>query len=115
MCAFGRLAVVALLVAAVASPGLARMATIEATAPLRDHSERSVQAALVAAVGRAIDRAMALGFSRIAIGRAFVLKDRVSVQILASDTDLGEDEDDEDEEADPGLGGGHGQPARLEL
>lgn len=103
MHAFGRLALAALLVVLFASPCLARVATIEATAPLLDQSEQSVKAALAEAVETAVHRAIAMGFSWVAISKALVLEDMVSVQILASDTDP-----DGEGEAEPAAGGAPG-------
>ncbi len=83
--AVGMLMVV--LALAFASPCLAQVAAIEATAPLPDYSERSIMRAMLEAVETAVQRALTLGFSWAALSRTLVLEDRVTVQILATDAD----------------------------
>ena len=75
-----------LLVLGMASPGLARVAAIETTAPLSDHAEQSVRAALEEAVNTAVKGAVAMGLRWFKISKALVLEDLVTVQILATDT-----------------------------
>jgi hypothetical protein len=75
-----------LLVLGMASPGLARVAAIETTAPLSDHAEQSVRAALEEAVNTAVKGAVAMGLRWFKISKALVLEDLVAVQILATDT-----------------------------
>jgi hypothetical protein len=69
------------------SPVWARVATIETTAPLRDHAEQSVNAAFQDAVQTAMRGAIAMGLSWVKINRAIVLENMVTVQLLATDTD----------------------------
>ncbi len=100
----GRLALAALLVLSFAAPSPARMASIQTTAHLPDHSEQSIETALAGAVETVVHRAVALGFSSAAITQTLVREDVVSVQILATDTTL-EPEDEDAEEPGPGGGG----------
>ena len=76
-----------LLVLPAGSPALARIATIEATAPLDDHSEQAVQKAFLEALKAAVRQAEAMGFTWVALGQADVLEDRVTVQLFATDTE----------------------------
>ncbi len=99
-----RLALALALVLSVASPGLAETATINASAPLVDHSEYAIKAALIVALRAAIQQAEAMGFAWVAIQRASVLEGRVTVQLLAQETDP-----TEEDEAEPG------PPATLSL
>lgn len=57
----GKFALAILLVLAVASPGLAGVAAIQATAPLQDHSEQAITMAFKAAVATAMRGAVAMG------------------------------------------------------
>lgn len=95
----GLLALALLLVLSVASPGLARMAMIETTVALQNHSEESVKTAMTAAVEAAARGAIAMGLPWIHLRRAFVLDDGVLIQIFASDTkrEGGEEEPERDE------------------
>jgi hypothetical protein len=72
-------------VLAMASPGDAVVATIVTTAPLPDHSERSVEAAFHDAVRAAVTEAMAMGLPWVQFSHALVLEDAVRVEILATD------------------------------
>ncbi len=101
-----------LLVLSVASPVWAREAMIETTAPLQDHAEQSIKTALTDALETAMKGALAMGFAWVQIGKAVVLEDAVSVQLLATDSE-------------PEAAGGHtlvpdeseavpGQPAGLD-
>lgn len=74
------------LVLALASPSAATVVAIETSAPLEDHAEQSIQAALVAAVEAAITQALAIGLPWVRMHHARVLEDAVTVQILATDT-----------------------------
>lgn len=96
-----------------APPGPARVAAIETTAPLQDHSEASIKAAIKVAAATAVRGALAMGLPRIQFLQALVHTDMVSVQILATDTEAG----GERVEPEPGRGPGprSGQPPRLEL
>src|SRR5262249_35550204 len=94
------LPLVLLLVLALAPPALARVAAIETTAPLADHTDESIEAALEEAVLTAVRGAVAMGFQWVQVHQATVLADIVSVQVLASDT-APEDEDE------PGPDDGH--------
>lgn len=91
-------ALMLLLVPAVASPALARMAVIETTAPLQDHAEQSIQAAFKEAVESAVRGAVAMGLTWVEISRALVLQDLVIAQILATDTKPEGEEGGEEEE-----------------
>ncbi len=94
------------LVLATASPSAATVATIATTAPLQDHEEQTVNAALQTALKAAVTGAMAMGLPWVRMGRALVLEDAVAVQILATDTDpdavTGQDERGPDAEPGPG-------------
>jgi hypothetical protein len=97
-----------------ATPALARVASIETTAPLADQSEDSIKAALEQAVSTAVRGAVAMGFLWVHVRQAVVFTDLVSVQILASDRELGsEDEATGDpapeEDAEPT------RPARIDI
>lgn len=70
----------------VGSPALARLASIQTTAPLQDHEDQSIQAAIKDAIETAVKGAAAMGMSWVQLGRTVVLQDMVAVQILASDT-----------------------------
>lgn len=87
MRSFGRLALALLLVLALVSPGLAGVATIEATAPLQDHSQESIRAAFMEALKAAVGQAEAMGLPWVAINEVRVLEHKVTVELLASDTD----------------------------
>jgi hypothetical protein len=109
-----RLVLPIVLAFAVASPALARVASIETTAPLADQSEDSIKAALEQAVSTAVRGAVAMGFQWVHIRQAVVFEDLVSVQVLASDTELStEDEATADpapeKDADPL------RPARIDI
>jgi hypothetical protein len=73
---------------ALVTPALARVASIETTAPLADQSEDSIKAALEQAVSIAVRGAVAMGFLWVHVRQAVVFTDLVSVQILASDREL---------------------------
>jgi hypothetical protein len=83
----GRLVMTLGLVVLVAPPGWARVATIETTAPLGDHSEASIKAAVTEAVQTALRGAVAMGLSRVHLNHALVLDDAVVIQLLAADAD----------------------------
>jgi hypothetical protein len=74
-----------LLALALVTPALARVAAIETTAPLADHSEEGIKAAIKQAVVTAVRGAVAMGFQWVQVRQAVVFTDLVSVQILASD------------------------------
>ncbi len=69
------------------SGATARHATIEAMAPIGDRSDRSIREALKEAVEIAVRGAMAMDFSWVEVTQALVLQDRVTVRILATDTE----------------------------
>jgi sulfite exporter TauE/SafE len=105
---------IVLLALALATPALARVASIETTAPLADQSEDSIKAALEQAVSTAVRGAVAMGFSWVHVRQAVVFTDLVSVQMLASDKELrSEDEAAADpapeEDAEPP------RPARIDI
>ncbi len=84
---FTRFAFLLALALALASPALARTAAIETTAPLADHSEASIEAAVNEAVAIAIRGALAMGFQWVQLHQAAVLDDAVSIRILAGDAE----------------------------
>jgi hypothetical protein len=109
-----RLVLPVVLALALATPALARIASIETTAPLADQSEGSIKAALEQAVRTAVQGAVAMGFQWVHVRQAVIFTDMVSVRVLASDSELyGEDEaaadptPDEDVEID--------RPARIDI
>ena len=103
-----------LLVLAVSTPVSARVATIETTAPLQDHSEQSLKAALTEVVQAIAKGAIAMGLSWVQVTRVLVLEDMLTVQVIASDTGP-----EGVEEVEPGQDGepstGLGQPQRFNL
>lgn len=86
-----------LLVCAAQTAALAGGALIETTAPLADGSEESVKAAVIAAIGKAVRGAAAMGFAWFELRDAQVSGDEVAIQILATDEGPGDAA-----EADPG-------------
>jgi hypothetical protein len=78
-----------LLIGVPAVPSDATVATIATTAPLEDHEEQSVTAALRAAFKAAVAGAAAMGLPWVQIRQALVLDDAVAVQIVATDEDPG--------------------------
>jgi hypothetical protein len=100
---------------ALATPALARVASIETTAPLADQSEDSIKAALEQAVLTAVRGAVAMGLLWVHIRQAVVFTDVVTVQILASDSELQSEEEatadlaPEEEDAEPT------RPARIDI
>ena len=99
-----------LLVLLVASPSLARVATIETAVPLQDHSEPAIKAALAEVVQTIAKGALAMGLSWVQVRQVLVQEDRLTIQVIATDTNPGAQE-----EADPEQGGqrddGAGHPA----
>src|SRR3972149_6940604 len=87
MPAFAPVALALLLVLPVGPPGRARLATIEATAPLQDHSEQSIQRASLEALKPAAHRAGAMVFTWVTLSQANVLEDRVTVLLFATDSE----------------------------
>lgn len=73
-----------LLMLAVAPALAGGMAAIETSAPLRDHSEESIATAFQSAIETALRGAAAMGLPAVHLLRAFVLDDRVSIQVLAT-------------------------------
>jgi hypothetical protein len=99
---------------ALVTPALARVASIETTAPLADQSEDSIKAALEQAVSTAVRGAVAMGFLWVHVRQAVVFTDLVSVQILASDRELPSEEEapaDPAPEEDVELA----RPARIDI
>ena len=88
-----RLVLPVVLAFALATPALARVASIETTAPLADQSEGSIKAALEQAVLTAVRGAVAMGFQWVHVRQAVVFTDLVSVRVLASDSELQGDDD----------------------
>jgi hypothetical protein len=113
---FLRLVVALLLVLSVASPGMARVATIATTAPLLDHSDRSILAALMEAVETLAKGAVAMGLSWVKVSQVLVLDDMVTVRMIATDTaPEGEEEDEEVPLPRDEPGASSARPAGLEL
>jgi hypothetical protein len=83
----GRVLVSLLLTLTLVTPALARVAAIETTAPLADHSDESIKEAIKQAVQVAVRGAAAMGFQWVRVRKALVFADLVSVQILASDSE----------------------------
>jgi len=78
----------ALCVLSVASVASARVAVIQTTARLSDHSETSLRQAVKEAVATAVRGALAMGLSQVALqGISQVDDETVAVQVLASDVD----------------------------
>ncbi len=100
---------------ATASPSAATVATIATTAPLQDHEEQSVNAALQTALKAAVTGAMAMGLRWVRMSHALVLEDAVAVQIVATDTDpdAGTGQDQGGPDADPGPGAADAPQAQL--
>ena len=109
-----RPAIALLLLLSAASPALARMAMIEASVPLENHSEKSIKTSFREAVHTAVRGAMAMGLPRIQIRDAFVLEGMLTVLVLATD-----EQPEEEEPMAPGLdreaGTGAHRPLRFEL
>ncbi len=91
-----------------ASPARARVAAIETSAPLTDHSEQAIQLALTEAVMNAVRGAMAMGLTWVRLRDATVLADAVTVLIVATDAEP-EDPKAADAEPQPTT------PARIDL
>jgi hypothetical protein len=85
---------------ALAATAEARSADIQTTAPLADHSDGAIQAAVTQALRIAIRGAIAMGFSHVALRNAVVLEDAVAVQIVAADREPLALPNDEDEAND---------------
>jgi hypothetical protein len=113
---FRWLVVALLMVLSVASPGMARVATIATTAPLLDHSDHSIQAALMEAVVTLAKGAVAMGLSWAKVSQVLVLDDMVTVQMVATDT-APEWEEEDEEVPLPGdePGTSSARPAGLDL
>ena len=109
-----RLVLPVVLAFALATPALARVASIETTAPLTDQSDDSIKAALEQAVRTAVQGAVAMGFQWVHVRQAVIFTDMVSVRILASDSEP-QDEDEAaahqvpEEDAEPT------RPARIDI
>jgi hypothetical protein len=102
-------------VLATASPSAATVASIAMTAPLQDHEEQSVNAALQTALEAAVKGAMAMGLRWVRMSHALVLEDAVAVQIVATDTDpnAGTGQDEQGPDTEPGLGADDTPQAEL--
>jgi hypothetical protein len=90
------------------SPALARVAAIETSAPLADHSDEAIKAAITQAVVTAVRGAVAMGLPWVQVRNATVLSELVTVQILATDVEPEEEEAEPDPDHPP-------QPARIHL
>jgi hypothetical protein len=109
----GRLIMALGLVVLAASPSWARVATIQTTAPLGDHSVASIKAAVTEAVRTAIRGAAAMGLSRVRLNHALVLQDAVVIQLLATDADEALPDESAPEADQPEAGAAH--PGDLAL
>ena len=69
------------------SPAFARVATIEATAPLANHSEAAIRTAEMVAIGKALEDARAKGLRLLRLERAVVEEATVTLRLLATDDD----------------------------
>ena len=75
---------VALLTLSTVAPAQAQAAAIEATAPLADKSEASINAALDSALESAVRGATAMGLTRVEILSVYVGDGFVGVQVIAA-------------------------------
>ncbi len=85
MRALGKVALVVSLLLSAASPCAAYTVRIESTAPLADHSEATVKAAIMQAILTAARGAMDNGFPWVALGEVRVLEKEVSIELFATD------------------------------
>jgi hypothetical protein len=69
------------------SPSLARVAIIETTAPLADHSAASIHSAFAEAVQAAERGAAAMGLSAVYVNHAAVVEDTLVIELFATDVD----------------------------
>jgi hypothetical protein len=99
---------------ALVTPALARVASIETTAPLADQSEDSIKAALEQAVATAVRGAVAMGFLWVHVRQAVVFTDLVSVRVLASDREL-PSEDEATADPAPEEDAELPRPARIDI
>ncbi len=95
----GRLAIVLALLLAVTSPVLAQLAVIQTSAPLADHSEQSIETAFEQAIRAALQAAVAAGLPWVQLRLALVREDRVTVEVLAMETDLDQDEEGQEDKS----------------
>ena len=72
-----------------ASPALSRETTIEATAPLAEHSEAALRTALMVAIGKALTDAKSQGVRLVRLDQARVEGETVRIRVLATDEGLG--------------------------
>jgi hypothetical protein len=70
-------------------------ALIETTAPLVEHSEAAVKAAVIVAIDKAVRGAVAMGYSWVQLRDAQIAGDEVAVQILATDVEPSAPAEDE--------------------
>ncbi|MGH7263603.1 MAG: hypothetical protein ACREMB_01960 [Candidatus Rokuibacteriota bacterium] len=89
-----------IIVLSLAAPAAARIAAIETTAPLDDHSQESIESAIRQALQSAVRGAVAMGLPWVQVDQAVVFADAVIVKILASDSRF-EDDDTPDEDVSP--------------
>lgn len=75
---------VALLTLSTAAPARAQVAAIEATAPLVDNSEASINAALDSAFESAVRGAVAMGLTKVEILNVYVGDGYVGVRVIAA-------------------------------
>jgi hypothetical protein len=84
------------------APTHAGEALIQTTAPLADRSQESIEAAVTAAIDKAVRGASAMGFAWCELRNAQLAGNWVIVQILATDEDPDQAEEiDLGEEGDP--------------
>jgi hypothetical protein len=91
----------ALLVLGLTSTASARVAVIQTTAQVSDHSENGLRQAVKDAVATAVRGALAMGLSQVALkGVTQLDAETVAVQVVASDTDAERDESPGSPDAD---------------
>jgi hypothetical protein len=105
---FGWLMLMFLSVLVLTSTAMATVATIETAAPLSDHSEPALKAAVTQVVQSVARGALAMGLSWVQISQVRVLEDSVTIRALATDVKP-EDETDSDQD-DQGDGAEDGAP-----
>ena len=72
-----------------ASPALARETTIEATAPLAEHSDAAFRTAVLVAIGKALTDAKSKGVRLVRLDQARVEGEAVRIRVIATDDGLG--------------------------
>jgi hypothetical protein len=85
MRSLGYLAGALMMVMLLASSTLARVAMIETAAPIKNHTEDAVKAAIQEAVDTAAKGAVAMGLPWVQLRDAEVLEDTIAIQVVATD------------------------------